>query len=200
MNRKRIMALTYSVILGGCTAVDQKTRMDFSHFKQSPSVVSISPNSYLKLDKVWPLQGDGTYLQNVKTIIKGQEYTLSLHITLNGEALEFVAFNDIIGRLYHLMWTPSKMTWDASDHVPQGLFPENILADFLLVHLSISQLNEALEGAHISVNGNDRVIKDSSGIIRVISCTDKLDSLWQRVSIYNPQNDYRIHIQTVPAQ
>jgi len=163
--------------------------------------VPISATSYLKLAKAWPLKSQGTYLQKVKATVRGEPYIFSVHLSLENGKLEAIAFNDIYGRLYHLTWTPQKITWIASDAVSEILHPENIIADFLLTHLPFEDLKTMLDAAHVreeeSVE-NIRVIEKGSQILRRISRQKFLGYLWKKVTIQNPEIGYELVIETVP--
>lgn len=92
----------------------------------------IGETSNLNLDPLWLLPQQGTYLQKVKATIQDQGYTFSLHVTIESKKIDLVAFNDLYGRLYQLTWEPNSLQWSASQHIPEALKPDNIIADFLL--------------------------------------------------------------------
>jgi hypothetical protein len=85
--------------------------------KENQKTVQVSKTAYLNLNQSWP-QSSGVYLQKVTTTVQGKPFTFSVHITLNKEKLEAIAFNDIYGRLYHLIWTPENISWNSSPHIP----------------------------------------------------------------------------------
>lgn len=198
MPKRAILLLTGCLTMGGCAPQIQESGVDFSQSKPLMNM-AISSSANLKGTKVWPLKGHGTYLQKVKTTVKDQEHVLSVHITLSPEKLEFIAFNDIAGRLYHLVWTPESIAWQASDHLPSTLLPENIIADFLLVHLTKDELTNTLQGATFEEENNGRIIQDAQGIIRKITRSNLVGSLWQNVTIENPTIGYTLEIQTIPV-
>ncbi len=191
-----IMMLSLSLL--GCTSPFQGHDLNQPQTKMIHTV-NLAPGCLLKLDGIWPLQGKGTYLQNVKIRAQDQEHTLTVHITLSSDLLDFIAFDEAVGRLYQLTWTPHNLTWQASEHLPDTLAPENVLGDFLLVHLTQEELQRNLEGAIVSEEKDERFIQSSERVIRKISRRNLIESLWQDVSIHNPLIGYTLDIQTVPA-
>ena len=187
-----IAALLSSVLLTGCATPPQSSQ------HEDAQSLAITPTSRLKINDVWPLKLQGTYLQKIKAVVKGQEHTFSVHITLSPEKLEFVAFNDMIGRVYHLVWTPTKTTWESSEHIPDTMKPENIIVDFLLAHLPHEKL--ALDGAEATEEDGVRFIQQPNGLARKITRKGQMGDMWQTVTIENPLLGYTLMIETVTAE
>ena len=197
----RIMKSIVFITLVGCSQVPTADLTDLSHNKASTQTMQVSQGVYLNVDKIWPLSStSGAFLQRVKATAGGQENVLTVHITQTPDYLNFVAFNDIIGRLYALTWTQDKTTWDASDHIPETMIPENIIGDFLLVHLDLDTLNQNLIGAYVVDRGDVRTLYATDHkILRQITRHHFKDGIWQNVTIENPLLKYRLDIETVVA-
>lgn len=198
MNRRIIILIAGLLSLTGCTTTPQHSIGELTQHKSIPTI-ALHPLCDLSVDKIWPLKGQGTYLQNVKTVAGDQEHTLTVHITIKSDQLDFVAFNDAVGRLYQLTWTPKSLTWQTSEHIPPTLLPENILGDFLLVHLTAEELQKTLVGAWVVEDKDVRLIQNDQGILRKIIRSQPMGSLWQNVTIHNPLIGYSLEIQTIPA-
>jgi hypothetical protein len=184
-----------SVTLAGC-ATDILEKKDLQ-------TAQVCKDSYLNLDQSW-LNTSGVYLQKLKTTVQGKPFTFSVHLTLEKGKMEAIAFNDLLGRLYHLTWTPENISWEASEHIPNTLQPDYIIADFLLTHLPEDQLKTALKGAQLHQTGdsenNVREIKSHGEICRKIYRHKPLDALWKKVTLVNPEWKYELEIETVRLQ
>jgi hypothetical protein len=168
---------------------------------EDKQTLSISHRTHLNPAMAWPLREKGQYLQKIKAEIRGEKYTFSVHLTLEDYKLEAIAFNDVYGRLYHLTWTPDKISWVASDTLSEVLQPEYVIADFLLAHLPLDHLQDSLINAEIQEEkeGDEsiRLITFKSELLRRISRYESLGYLWERVKIKNPEVGYELDIQTV---
>lgn len=189
------------LMLPGCVSAPESLQQSHRLQKQL-SEVPVSENAYLKLDSTWLLPDHGTYLQQVKATIRGQDYKFSVHVSFENKKLTLVAFNDLYGRLYQLTWEPGSLSWATSDKIPPALRPENIIADFLLVHSTLSQLNSHLAGATIEEDKSPqsliRTVNSQTNLLRKIEGTQPRETLWQMIVINNPQAGYKLEIQTVP--
>jgi hypothetical protein len=149
----------------------------------------------------WPLQGEGRYLQNINADIRGERHKFSVHLTLENQKLEAIAFNEIYGRLYHLIWTPEKISWKCADALSDVLRSENIIADFLIAHLPADILRSSLVNADLqeeeTEQENIRLITLKAEILRRVSRHKSLGYLWENVRIQNPEIGYELDIQTV---
>lgn len=167
--------------------------------------VAISPTVSLHTAGIWPLAPkvnnapQGTYLQKITAFSRGKKHAFSVHLTLEENMLESIAFSDFVGRLYLLKWTPEEVIWEGSSFVPKIIKPENILADFLLIHLPVDQLQSRLHGAQVFENvtetGKTRVIQNQE-VLRTITYRTPLGAMWQNVTIDNPEAGYKLDIQT----
>jgi hypothetical protein len=197
MIKKIIIIFFVLSILAGCVSTVK--------IETSLETVPVSADSTLNIQHAWPLNKKGTYLQKIATTIdyKGhhEEHIFSLYLTLDNEKLDAIAFNDISGRLYQLTWQPNSIEWSRSKYIPATLKPENIIADFLLTHLSAEQLKKSLTGAEVyeaeTKQGKVRVIKNQSGVLRKMTYANPLGDLWKDVTIVNPKLGYTLKIQTV---
>lgn len=171
--------------------------------KKDIQTAQVCKTSYLNLDQSW-LNTSGVYLQRIKTTVKGKPFTFSVHLTLEKGKMEAIAFNDLLGRLYHLTWTPETLSWEASKHIPSLLQPDYIIADFLLTHLPLDQLKTALMAAELRQEGdtenNIREIKSNGEVCRKIYRHKPLGALWKKVTILNPEWKYELEIETVRLQ
>lgn len=174
--------------------------------QQNISSVPVAQNVNLDLTHISLQEMQGSYLQRIKTTIKNkqggtQEHIVSVYLTVGAKKIDAIAFNDVAGRLYQLTWTANELVWTRSKYVPVTLKPENIIADFLLTHLPLSQLNAALSGAtaeeKVEQQTKVRVIKKNDEILRVIKYSQPLKNIWQEVVLINPQWGYTLDIQTV---
>lgn len=165
--------------------------------------VSISPSATLDLAGIWPLEYNGNYLQKIKATAKGKKHSFSMHLNLDETTLEAVAYNDFVGRLYTLKWSENDVIWESSSYVPEIIKPENIIADFLLIHLPIEHLQNRLRSAIVSEEltetGKTRIIRNND-ILRTISYREPLGNLWKNVVIDNPVYDYKLVIETVKGK
>lgn len=178
--------------LSGCvTPVEQPATL---------TTVPVSQTVSLTTNKAWPMVQTGTYLQQVTGTAGDEKHTFSILLTLDAETFDAIAYNDIAGRLYHLKWKPNGLAWEANPHIPKVIRPENILADYLLVHLPLKELNESLQGAEAkeqTIGGfRTRTISDGE-VVRIIKYADPKDKIWGRVTIENPQYNYVLDIRTV---
>jgi hypothetical protein len=204
---QKILAILAATILIGCSSqlsalsiFNLTKKSSESQYQMPLHQVSINPWVKLNTVKLWPLKNFGTYLQKVTASVKGKKHTFSIHLTLNAEMLEAVAFNDMAGRLYTLQWTPQSVCWEGSSYIPECIKPENIIADFLLVHLPVNQLQGVLQGA-IVFEGPvgfklTRVIKNNQ-VLRSITYSNPIGKMWGQVTIENPEIGYKLDIQTV---
>lgn len=172
-----------------------------THFMKSPpSQIPISRSVNLDTDNVWPLTIQGTFLQQITCTAMGKKQSFSVHLTLEDMMMEAIAFNDVAGRLYRLHWTPGNVNWEGSKYIPSVIKPENILLDFLLVHLPADQLGKVLKGAHVHENDNNygktRIIQGSN-FRRTIYYSNPMGAMWGHVVIENPIVGYKLEIQTV---
>jgi hypothetical protein len=200
LNLKWTLILT-SLSLMGCgtdsynAAVPQTSRTEI--FTRP----AIRKTSLLTLDQVWPLKHQGTYLQKINATFKGQDYVFTVHLILEPQKIEFIAFNDIHGRFYRLIWTPQKMEEESSNDILKAEISEAIITDFLLAYLPLASLKRALNGAIVHEEGNNqqniRSIESHSVVLRKIYRSTFLGYLWQKVVIDNSQDGYKLDIQTV---
>jgi len=165
-----------------------------------PSQVIVSVNPYVKLDTkdIWPLDGNGTYLQKISAKAKGKKFNFYVSLTISPYMLEAVAFNDFNGWLYTLRLTPENLVWEESKQIPSIMQPENIIADFLLVHIPMMKLQTALHGARALEKGNEKRkarIVNFDKVIRKIQYKEPIGTMWGHVIITNPRK-YRLDIQT----
>ena len=80
------------------------------------------------------------------------------------------------------------------------MIPENIIGDFLLVHLDLDTLNQNLIGAYVVDRGDVRTLYATDHkILRQITRHHFKDGIWQNVTIENPLLKYRLDIETVVA-
>lgn len=195
------MKINYLIVLLGTLALSGCATNTIEMVDET-KLVPISTASHLNLAKAWPLKAQGRYLQKVKTTIPGEQHIFSVHLTIEDQKLEAIAFNDVYGRLYHLTWTPQKITWIATDAIPEMLRPGHIIADFLLTHLPLEDLKTALEDALVreeeKSEENIRIIEKDGQILRRMSRHKFLGYLWKKVSIQNPEIGYELQIETVP--
>jgi hypothetical protein len=164
------------------------------------SQVSVGSTAVLQVANIWPLQNKGSYLQKITASAMGKRHSFSVHLTLDDDMLEAIAFADMAGRLYSMKWTPESVHWEGSSYIPPMIKPENIIADFLLVHLPTEQLHSVLQGAQIfeqdANNGKTRIVKGRE-VIRKITCRNPIGNIWGYVVIENPIIGYKLEIQTV---
>lgn len=170
------------------------------HSERSLHEVPISNNVTLNVANIWPLKMSGTYLQKLHVSTRGKQHSFSVYLSLSDTMVEVVAFNDMAGRLYKMKWTPQDIVWEGSSYIPSIIKPENIIADFLLIHLPADQLQNMLYGAYVYEQGDEttkfRVIQ-SREVLRNISYDSPFGNMWGHVTINNPALDYRFDIQTV---
>ncbi len=194
-----VLIVCLSLFLSGCSQTSSDGSIDLSQTKTTTQTIQLSKGVYLNVDQIWPLTStSGAFLQRVKATVVGQENMLTVHITQIPDQLSFVAFNDLIGRLYALTWTQNKTSWEASDHIPATMIPENIIGDFLLVHLGQDTLNRNLVGAQVVDRGDDRILEATDHtVLRKITRRTFQDGIWQQVTLDNPPLNYRLEIETV---
>ncbi len=187
-----LIMITGALGLMGC----ESTKQNMAD-KQIVSV-PVGNSSQLSLAQVWPMPAHGSFLQKITATVKGQQHTFSVHLTMEDLKLEMIAFTEVYGRLYHLIWTPGKIYWNACTDLADALQPDNIIADFLLTHLPLEQLNASLVGAKARQEIEHRIVEDKSVILREIDRKQSLQYIWKKVVIHNPQLDYKLEIESVP--
>lgn len=222
---KLIVIMTGS-LLGGCASesvkITESQHPIESHKLKSldPAEITINtpldPMMPLTLKQAWPLfyneAHHGRYLQKIKTSVQNQDFTITVHLTIGLNKIEFIALNDIYGRVYDLVWTPDSITWKASEHLPKTVRPENILTDFILAHLSAENLkNSASKLSHENIRifetespqNRQTIIQDvcgqksTEGKLWVIERQTPMDLFWKTVTLRNLQFGYTLEIQTV---
>jgi hypothetical protein len=200
MTKTKIYFALY-LALAGCSQILIDGVTELPQSKTTSQTIQLSQGVYLNVDHIWPLTStSGSFLQRVRTTVAGQENTMTAHITQTPDHLNFVAFNDIIGRLYALNWTQNKTTWDASEHIPETMIPENIIGDFLLVHLDQEKLNKNLVGAHVIDTGDTRILyAKNNTVLRKMTRRHFKNGVWQKVILENPILKYQLDIETVIA-
>lgn len=216
LHPSKIMILA-GLILGGCASESTLSPEPQLVVAQTPMTTHfvmtidtpLDPAIPLTLKQAWPLlykeSNHGRYLQKIKTSVQDQDFTITVHLSIGPNKIEFIALNDIYGRVYDLVWTPDSITWKASEHLPESVHPENILADFLLVHLPAEVLRKCLDSATTKITlseegatqNSKRVLKSGSGIMREIHRQGPLGPLWQSVTLTHPKYKYNLDIQTV---
>lgn len=190
--QKLLLSIILAICLNSCAGKH--------YMKSTPSQIPISRTVKLNTDNVWPLTIQGTFLQQITCTAMGKQQSFSVHLTLEDMMLEAIAFNDVAGRLYSLHWTPWNVDWEGSKYIPSVIKPENILLDFLLVHLPAHQLRRVLKGADVyendNNNGKTRIIQGSN-VKRTIYYSKPMGAMWGHVIIENPLIGYKLEIQTV---
>ncbi len=209
--------LLTGVILGGCASESVMSPEPHPIVAQTPtpqsSVMTINtpldPAIPLTLKQAWPFiykkSNHGSYLQKIKTSVQDQDFTITVHLSISPNKIEFIALNDIYGRVYDLVWTPDSITWKASEHLPESVRPESILTDFLLVHLPAEALRGCLETGTTQITLSEegpsqktkRILKSGSKTLREIHRQGPLGPFWQSVTLRNPEFKYTLDIQTV---
>lgn len=190
MHKILILFITLSLI--GCT----RTRFP----QERPYLALANPTVNLQTAHVWPLAFKGSYLQKITATAKGKKHTFSVYLNLNEQMLESIAYTDMTGRLYKLKWTPEHIIWEGSRYIPSIIKPENIITDFLMIHLPAKELEGLLRGARVFENsegtGKTRIVKVNE-VIRRITYSKPLGKMWGHVIIENPVLGYKLAIQTV---
>lgn len=222
----KLIVIMAGSLLGGC-ASESVTIAESQHPIELPKIksldraeiainTSLDPMIYLTLNQVWPLlykeAHHGRYLQKIKTSVQNQDFTIMVHLTIGPNKLEFIALNDIYGRVYDLVWTPDSITWKASEHLPKSVHPENILLDFILVHLPAENLKNSISAlSHKNVRvfetessqNRQTIIQDvcgqksTEGKLWVIERQTPMGLFWKTVTLRNVQFGYTLEIQTV---
>jgi hypothetical protein len=173
---QKFIILFSLAFLASCTGV--------RYAQQPPSTISVNRNVKLNTKMIWPMEIKGSYLQKVTVSVMGKQQTFSVHLTMDEWMLETVAFNDFAGRLYHLKCTPDYVDWEGSAFVPSIIKPDNILVDFLLVHLPEDQLKRLIQGASVFEKGDStaktRLIKNRN-VLRVIHYQHPIGQMWGHV-------------------
>lgn len=186
MIKKFILCFVVSLSLVGCQTIQQES-----------DLIPLTQNCYLQPSPFWQNQ-EGAYLQKITVKFKDKVHTFSVHISFDKEKLEARAFNDLCSNLYFLRWTPETTSWESSEHIPDVLQPNFILADIMLTHLTLDQLRVALKGAHIKESGDERIIEVQGKVIRKITRSNPIGCMWKKVMIQNTEFGYEITIETVP--
>lgn len=88
-------------------------------------------------------------------------YVLEGRLSINGERLKLVGTDSLGRRAMTIDWRPGRVVVDKAPWVPDGLRPENILADIVLLYWPDPVLSEAVKGADIQSDGTSRRIGDS---------------------------------------
>ncbi|MDF2576906.1 MAG: hypothetical protein K0S74_390 [Chlamydiales bacterium] len=192
------------IMLGllGCSSITNKNESLSQEIKEEDTFrAPISKNIYIDLPEVWPLQSPGKYLQKLTVERNHHKSTLSLHLDIQPEQLNTVAFNEIQGKMYQINLSPQKFTWNSSPHLSSNLKPEYILADFFASNLPIQQLQKSLKGGTVEeITEGDKVIRlirnQENKLVRKITASERIGSLWQKLIIENPEHRYTLVVQT----
>ena len=190
----RFIGFLLGVLLTGCAL----------NTLEGEQKVPVGHMCHLTLGGGWSLKSQGTYLQKITAVVQDQSHTFTVHLTLEDQKLDVIAFHDVYGRLYHLTWTPQKISWEAPADLADTLRLENSIADFLLTHLPVEHLKMSLTGAQVreekASEKTVRVIENDGEVLRRISYDTPLGDLWEKVNIQNPQSGYVLDIETVYLQ
>lgn len=165
--------------------------------KQDVKKIAITKNCDLLQSKIWTLKDTGSYLQKIDVNTKDQSHSFLLHLTVDAYSLKAIAIHDLQGRIDDLHLTPQDLKWSAIPEIKNTLKPEYILIDFLLTHLSLSDLKKACPTLTVIEKHKKRIIKDNDDILRTITMLDKKNGLCQNITIQNPKHKYTLSIQTV---
>lgn len=178
-----------SLLLVSCSIPEQN--------QDNMTKLNITKSSDLLLSKIWPLQGKGNYLQKIHVKTKNQSHTFLLNLAIENYSLKAIAIHDIQGRIYDIHLTPNNLEWSAIPEIKDTLKPEYILIDFLLTHLSLTNLSRVCPTLHITEEKNVRIIKENKEILRTIKMSNQTNNMWQTVEIHNPKQGYTLDIETV---
>jgi hypothetical protein len=184
--------LSSALLLSGCASL-----LKGPTNAQRINHLSIENAAYLDASSLFPLPLQGVFLQQLTTVFQDRDLSFSVHLTLSPQEFKAVAFNDIVGELYQLNWTPDALTWSASEHLPKQLKPENILSDFLLVSLPLEVLKKHLHGATVAEEKGLRIIRVCNHVVREIKYTLPLENFWEYIVLKNTKRGYQLTIQTV---
>ena len=186
---KNILLSLCGFLLLSCSVHEQNKR----DIKQ----IAITKNSDLLLSKIWPLKETGSYLQKMDVRTKDQSHSFLLHLTVEAYSLKAIAIHDLQGRIYDLHLTPQDLKWSAIPEIKNTLKPDYILIDFLLTHLSLSDLKKACPTLTVIEKHKKRIIKYNDDILRTITMLDKKNGMCQNIKIQNPEHNYTLNIQSV---
>jgi hypothetical protein len=157
-------------------------------------------NIAMKIKQFWPLKMQGNYLQKIDVLANAQHHDFFVHVSVNKDKLHAVAYNDMIGRLYSLTWTKQGIYWQPSNNIPAFVQPDNIILDFLLVHLPLATLNKNILDAKIVDHAAVRTVTNGNLIVRKITREEPIGSSWKKIIIHNPQVNYTLTITTVKLE
>lgn len=195
-SNKRYSYIILGIILS-CSMLACSPIKKMRSYQKSITELTVSKQVKINCNKVWPLTLTGTYVQQVTTSFNNKDYGFSVLLKIEKFKLEAIAFDELYGRLYHLIWTPAKLQLTASPYIPTLVAPEKILADFLLLYLPIPTLQAVLVKATVSENNGTILITDQANTIVTISRNKPLKHLWKEVMINNLQDKYTLKINTV---
>lgn len=180
--------------------VMQRQKLSSEQNKTPPLAnIPIDANCTLHTTNIWPLKNTGSFLQQFTVRANGKKRSFSLHVTIEPHKLEAIAYNDMVGRLYTLVWAPDNLLWEGSTHIPEMIKPENIVLDFLLTHLPANDLQRGLQGAFVyernDNNTKERIIK-SQETLRTITYKHPFGNNFGFLLIDNPKVGYKLEIKT----
>lgn len=186
---RKISVYLLGLLLVSCSMPEQN--------QDNKTKLNMTKSSDLLLSKIWPLQGKGNYLQKIHVQTKNQSHMFLLNVTIENSSLKAIAIHDIQGRIYDIHLTPDNLEWSAIPEIKDTLKPEYILIDFLLTHLSLTNLSKVCPTLHITEKKNVRTIKENDEILRTIKMSNKKNNIWHTVQIHNPKQGYTLDIETV---
>lgn len=182
-----------AILLLGCAA------QEFNY--KDLHTVPLSKDVPLNLDYIWPIEGEGEYLQQVTANVKDQTHSLSIYLKLDPNKVQAIALHDLQGRVYDMTLTSDGLTWSCVPEIKDKLQPDYILADFLLTHLSLKTLKKCLKDVDIqeTIKNNERtrILKKGGNIFRTIITSNHDGHIWKTVTINNPEFGYVLSIETV---
>lgn len=182
----------FPLLLFGC--VGHQTPQALS---QKLERISLVEDIYIDLTDLFPLPFKGVYLQQLISTFANQQHQFSVHLTLEPTSFKAVAFNDIAGQLYTLVWTQETLEWTTSSFIPKHIQPHRILADFLMAHLPLKILQKHLQGAIVTEEKGTRFIRKNHKLVREIILKDPLKDLGGEIILKNPILPYQLDIKTV---
>lgn len=190
--------LIFIFTLAGCSTVTPS-----SQISGSENQPLFDKNIYQNKEFFPALKETKTYLQQVKTTVNEEEHIFSVHITLSPQQIDFIAFHDLLGQLYHLKWTPDEISWEASSSLPTFIQLDNIMEDFLLIHLPLATLKNHLKDHRITEEESPKLTtrqissQESVVPVRQIQRSGPLGFLWEKATLTHPRWGYQLDITTV---
>ncbi|HLO75669.1 MAG TPA: DUF3261 domain-containing protein [Magnetospirillum sp.] len=129
-----------------------------------PDHVPVAPGITLRLPAPADLGREVEAVQMVTARRNGETHVFEARLSVDKERLLMVGTDSLGRRAMTVTWRAGKVDAERAAWLPDGLRPENILADIVLLYWPEATLQRAVSGAKVAQNGDTRTIGDAVAV------------------------------------